>query len=284
MLKDGFIILDGAPPKSSLKIVGGEQFVITRPETITRIMVPEAIALDIVYSDEHIAVINKQRGLVVHPGAGVFSGTLCHALLHHFPELENTGERPGIVHRLDKDTSGLMVIAKNSTAHQILSDDFKHRRVKKIYRAWCHGEIAQTRFELRTGHMRHPYARLRFFTKLPAPSMPNTVVRVAHTNFEVVKRGCGISEVRAYLHTGRTHQIRAHIADFGNPLLGDVLYGASGRALSPHASREMVDACALLSGQALHAETLGFSHPITKEPLEFSCELPEPLSTISRYI
>jgi 23S rRNA pseudouridine1911/1915/1917 synthase len=243
-------------------------------------MKPQEIPLDILFSDEHIAVINKPSGMVVHPGAGIRDGTLCNALLYHFPDMSiGNIERPGIVHRLDKDTSGIMVIAKTEEAHQNLSDDFKHRRIKKIYRAFCHGEIQEKSFELKTGHMRHPYNRIKFFTKIQAPKMPSPNIRLAHTLFEVLSSGFGICEIKATLYTGRTHQIRAHLSDIDHPLLGDDLYGGR-RSLKKSMPKTLNDAIVNLNGQALFAESLEFRHPISKKLLYFSAALPKILSNI----
>jgi 23S rRNA pseudouridine1911/1915/1917 synthase len=273
----------GRAIKPSQAIVGHEIFMVSispKPQ----ILCPENIELDILYSDEDIAVINKPKGLVVHPGAGVKSGTLCHALLYHFPELlAEGGDRPGIVHRLDKDTSGVMVIAKNRWSLAQLSADFKDRLVKKIYRTLVWGEFDKCRFELKTGHARHPFHRLRFSTKIEPPVVPSGHVRFAHTSFEVIKCGMGISELKAILHTGRTHQIRAHLADIDHPVLGDILYGG-GRNPSNKASLELKELITSLEGQALHAQELSFLHPKTKEPMSFKAEAPKVFEEIASLV
>lgn len=267
--------------KPSRAILGHEIFEVCLKREPSPLM-PEAIPLDILYSDDHIAVINKPVGLVVHPGAQAKSGTLCHALLYHFPKLlEANSDRPGIVHRLDKDTSGVMVVAKTVSALTGLSAHFKERRVKKIYRALAWGEFDQSRFELKTGHMRHPYNRLRFFTKIEPPKVQLAHVRFAHTSFEVLKHGQGISELLVTLHTGRTHQIRAHLSDIDHPLLGDALYGGK-REISRTASDGLKNALSSLNTQALHAERLEFCHPITDMPLCFCAPLPKAMAEISR--
>lgn len=283
LIKSGQVTLNGRTVKPSYAIMGHENFAICWPRPAASHMAAEALPLDILYSDEHIAIINKPAGLAVHPGAGVAVGTLCNALLFHFPNMEvGSTERPGIVHRLDKNTSGIMIVAKTTEAHRILSDDFKHRRIKKIYRAYCCGEIDQTQFELKTGHARHPYNRLKFLTKIPAPKMPSTNIRVAHTSFSIRHRRFGISEVIATLHTGRTHQIRAHLADIDHPLVGDELYGGK-RALSKTMPDTLKTAILSLPGQALHAESLEFSHPITNLQLSFRAALPEQLQIIADF-
>jgi 23S rRNA pseudouridine1911/1915/1917 synthase len=281
LIKGGHVTAKEAPIKAAQLILGHENFWISLPKKELGGIIPKLLPLEIVFSDEHIAVINKPSGLAVHPGAGIQTDTLCNALLYHFPDI-HIGHtlRPGIVHRLDKDTSGLMVVAKNDVAHRILSDDFKHHRIKKRYRAFCFGEIDLDRFSLITGHVRHPYNRLRFFTGIPVPKKPTKNLRLAHTDIEVLRRRFGMSEVCAYLHTGRTHQIRAHLADRGYPLLGDKLYGGR-RSLSPTIPQELHLAIASLKGQALHAEGLEFKHPLTKSSLDFNVPLPKDLALLS---
>lgn len=284
LIKDGMVLIQGRCTKPSYAVQPADAFSIEHPQKKPSSMIAENIALDILWSDEHIAVINKPRGMVVHPGAGVAHGTLCHALLYHFPEMTigNT-ERPGIVHRLDRDTSGVMVVAKTQTAHQILSEDFKQRRVKKIYRAFCHGVFRKNAISLITGHKRHPHNRLRFSTKLAPPTKASFGVRLAHTDFVVKKQAFGISELECILHTGRTHQIRAHLADIGHPLVADVLYGGV-RNLSATYPHDLVELVHHLPGQALHAEALHLVHPISQEPLVFTAPLPKALAALSAYL
>lgn len=280
LIKDGLVSIGDRPVKASYKITGTEIFHVHSRARVPSSMKPENIALDILFSDDQIAIINKPVGLVVHPGAGIKTGTLCHALLYHFPEMAlGNQERPGIVHRLDKDTSGVMVVAKSGKSLQVLSQDFKDRKVHKIYRAFAFGELDEERFELITGHARHPHNRLRFFTGLPVPAASSHHVRLAHSAFLVEKRRYGISSLKVTLHTGRTHQIRSHLADINHPLLGDHLYGGN-RALSKNVPPALVEAIAQLQGQALHAETIEFPHPKTREMMSFSAPLPKELTSI----
>ena len=247
-------------------------------------MKAENIALPIIFSDEHIAVVNKPAGLITHPGAGVHNGTLCNALLYHFPGMVvGNAERPGIVHRLDKDTSGVMVVAKTEEAHRHLSEQFKDRRVEKIYRALCYGEFVETAFELKTGHARHQHNRLRFSTKISLEKCHGSHVRIAHTSFFVEKSQFGLSMLTAILHTGRTHQIRAHLADIDHPLLGDEIYGGK-RVISGRVPEDLRAAIGELKGQALHAEVLRFFHPKYGEKLSFTVEPPEPFLRVARMI
>ncbi len=281
-IKSGAITThEGRRLKPAQLLTGTEVLHLVVPPKTPSNMKAENIALDIVYSDEHLAVINKHAGLIIHPGAGAYEGTLCNALLYHFPDMVvGNVQRPGIVHRLDKDTSGLIVIAKTETAHRHLSEQFKNRSVKKIYRVFCFGEFLETKFDLKTGHARHLRNRLRFSTKLSQESCNGQNVRFAHTSFRVEKNSFGLAMLTAELHTGRTHQIRAHLADIDHPLLGDDLYGGK-RALSARVPDDLRGAIDELKGQALHAETLGFTHPISKEPLHFTSKLPPHLARIS---
>lgn len=284
LIKAGLVTCGGSPIKSSQMVVAHADFIVVIPKPAPSSLVPQNIALNILYSDEHIAVINKAKGMIVHPGAGVIDGTLCNALMYHFPDM-NIGneERPGIVHRLDKDTSGVMVVAKTHQAHQVLSDDFKERRVKKIYRAFCQGEIQKSRFSLITGHARHPHNRFKFSTKLETPQAGSSHVRLAHTDCVVLGRKFSITEVHCELHTGRTHQIRAHLADIGHPLLGDELYGGR-RILSSSVPVELRNLVGQLQGQALYAEILEFAHPVTQEKLSFTAPLPEHMAALSMHL
>lgn len=281
LIRDGHVLWDGRRCRRASQIIGGhELFSIEMPPPEVSSIRAEPIALDILYSDRDIAVIDKPSGLVVHPGAGVRDSTMVNALLHHFPDMQiGNVLRPGIVHRLDKDTSGLMLVALSHRASMILSDDFKHRRIEKLYRAFVFGDDLPDRFELRTGHARHPHNRLRFFTRLPEPKSPSAHVRLAHTSFSVLNRGFGICELRAELHTGRTHQIRAHLSDMGHPLIRDLLYGGD-RALRNDVPLEVKDAVNGLKRQALHAECLRFIHPLTKVPMSLRAPLPSDLSPI----
>lgn len=285
LIKSGHIKrATGATLKASHIVRENETFIFEHPEIKASTILPEDIPLEFIFSDEHIAVINKPAGMVVHTGAGVKEGTLCNALLHHFPDMViGDQERPGIVHRLDKETSGVIIIAKTHDAHRILSDDFKYRRVKKIYRAFCWGTLRDQQFELKTGHVRHPNNRLKFTTRISVPNHSSSRVRLAHTGFSVVRQNFGIAEVQAFLYTGRTHQIRAHLSDINHPLLGDDLYGGK-RAVPKSVPEGLKNAILDLSGQALFAETLELYHPITKNLHTFSAPLPKKIMAISEYL
>lgn len=275
LIKAGLVSCNGhVINKASYLMLGQELVDLVLPEPQASGIEAQDLPLEILFSDEHLALINKPVGLAVHPGAGLKDGTLCNALVHYFPDLKvGAVGRPGIIHRLDKDTSGVMLIAKTEQAMQALSADFKNRRINKFYRALCHGELAQTKFDLVTGHVRHPYNRLKFFTALAAPKSPSSSVRMAHSSFSVLQAGLGLSMLCVKLHTGRTHQIRAQLADIGHPLVGDKLYGGH-RNYSKHLSHDLLAALDSFIGQALHAEIIEFTHPFSKQIMSFSAPLP----------
>lgn len=279
-IKIGAIRVYGEKSKPSLTVKGLENVSFELPEPVKSNLIPQDLPLDIIYSDQEIAVINKPAGMVVHPGAGISSNTLCNALIFHFPTMTvGNCHRPGIVHRLDKDTSGLLVIAKTHEAHQFLSLEFKAKQVKKIYRAWCHNHFDVQKLDIKSGHRRHPKHPLKFFTNVAVPLREGSGIRFAHTGIEVLHQTCGIAELKVFLHTGRTHQIRAHMADNGHPLLGDTLYGGVKDLKKPY-RHDFDEVLAKLRGQALHAEHLTFRHPKTKEIISFQAPLPEHLKNL----
>ncbi len=268
-LKEGEITsADHKRLKPAMLITGDEQLVVHSGREKPRL---EAVPMDleIIFSDDHLAIINKPKGLVVHPGAGVTGPTLCHGLLHHFPTLDRTSDdRPGIVHRLDKDTSGIMVIAKTALAHRLLSKAFHDRKIGKEYVAVAIGGFLETTFDVCSGHARHPHNRLKFFTNLPVPKSESVRVRKASTSFTVLAQGNGLGVLKANLHTGRTHQIRAHLADRGHPILGDALYGGC-RTWPESMAKSIRQKIGDLKGHALHAHALSFNHPISGDVMNF---------------
>ena len=262
LIEDGDITVNGVSVAKNYKLRGGETVEITFPEPEPSTAEPEDIPLDIVYEDADIIVVNKPKGMVVHPAAGNYTGTLVNALLYHCGEsLSGIGGviRPGIVHRIDKDTGGLLVVAKNDEAHLFLSDEIKEHKVSRIYHAIAIGRVKEnTTIDLPIG--RHPTDR-----KKMAVTEKNSKSAVTHV--EVLEGFDTATYVRCILETGRTHQIRVHLSHTGHPLVGDLVYG------SPKYPQTQKYA-SLCEGQCLHAKELTLTHPRTKETMHFECALP----------
>lgn len=270
------VTVNGEPQKSSFRLQGSETVEIlgevTRPALRA---IAEEIPLDIVYEDDDLAVINKPAGMMVHAGAGATDdernrGTLVNALLHHFGTLSNvSGElRPGIVHRLDKETSGLIIVAKNDSAHGKLAEEFSGRRVKKTYIALVHGWLKKDRGTIASAISRDAIRRIRMTTRRSGG-------REAITHYEVQQRfesAFGkFTLLRVTIETGRTHQIRVHLGSLGHPVVGDALYGAPRQIVAKNLP------AISLSRNFLHAAEIQFTHPRTGEALSFSAPIPEQL-------
>ena len=253
------------PKKYAVK--NGDTVEVIIPDAEECEAVAEDIPLDVVYEDSEIIVINKPSGMVVHPAPGNYSGTLVNALLHHCGEsLSGIGGviRPGIVHRIDKDTSGLLVVAKNDEAHAFLSDEMKSHAVVREYHALVRGGFKEDGGTVDLPIGRHPTDR----QKMAVRPSGSAGAREAVTHYEVIRRFGAVSYLRLQLETGRTHQIRVHMSHAGHPLLGDAVYGSVGTRIEKnHPS--------LFDGQALHAKKLTLTHPKSKELLTFECELPD---------
>lgn len=253
----GEVCKSGVALPKSYKVRAGDCIAVTIPDPVEAEVLPEAIPLDIVYEDADLLVVNKPKGMIVHPGAGNPSGTLVNALLAHCGDsLSGIGGviRPGIVHRIDKDTSGLLIVAKNDFAHVRLAEQIKAHSFTREYEAVVYGNVKQDEGVIDAPIGRHPTDR-----KKMAVTEKNS--RSALTRFEVIARYQGFTHVRLILETGRTHQIRVHMAYLGHPVAGDERYGPK------KGIRE-------LHGQCLHAKKIGFRHPRTGEWLDFDSELP----------
>ena len=278
LIETGNVLVDGKQAKVSLKLKGAENISVEIPPLQVAEPLPEAIPLEVLYEDSDLIVINKQAGMVVHPGAGNSSGTLVNALLAHCTDLSGIGGelRPGIVHRLDKDTSGVLVAAKNDRSHQSLSSQFSVHSIKRIYQALVYGSPAEDTGKIEGIIGRHPTERLRQSGKARHG-------KHAVTRWRVKERYGRISLVELRLETGRTHQIRVHLTESGHPLLGDQLYLDGGRInnLPDTQLRGMINK---LGRQALHAKTLGFIHPSSGEYMEFSADLPEDMAALIAYL
>jgi 23S rRNA pseudouridine1911/1915/1917 synthase len=278
LIEAGQVTVDGTKEKPSLKLRGGEKVVVTIPPPVPAEPAAETIPLEILYEDSDLVVVNKPAGMVVHPGAGNASGTLVNALLGHCHDLSGIGGelRPGIVHRIDKDTTGLLVVAKNDPAHRSLSQQFKDHTIKRVYLALVFGSPKADKGRIESAIGRHPVDRKR---------MSGTARRgkKAVTHWQAVSRYLGVTLMRLKLETGRTHQIRVHLCEAGHPLVGDTVYGGSGRlaTIQDTQLRELIKG---MGRQALHAKTLGFIHPASGEYLEFDTELPTDMVRIIDYL
>jgi 23S rRNA pseudouridine1911/1915/1917 synthase len=266
LIEQGHIRVNGQTTKPTHNPRAGEQIEVHWPEARPAEAQPEEMPLDILYEDKSLLVLNKAAGLVVHPAAGHEEHTLVNALLHHCRgSLSGIGgvARPGIVHRLDKETSGCLVVAKNDGAHLALSGQFASREVKKFYHAIVCGELARESGEIHAAIARHASHRKRMAVR------DDDSGRAAHTSYRVLKRLKAATLVEAQIHTGRTHQIRVHFQFLGHPLVGDETYGARQNArlkeLTNYAAPRVL----------LHARRLSFVHPRTRKTLKFEAPLPE---------
>ena len=257
LIESGEVAVNGRAVSKSYKLAGGEDIAVTLPEPEPVETVPQDIPLDVVYEDADVIVVNKPSGMVVHPAPGHPDGTLVNALLYHCAgTLSGIGGalRPGIVHRIDRDTSGLIIAAKNDAAHQYLSAQLADHTLARTYECIVVGALREDRGTVDAPIARHPTGRKRMAVVAGG--------REAVTHWEVIARYPGYTHVRCRLETGRTHQIRVHMAYIGHPILGDTVYGAK---------KEVPG----LTGQCLHAVGLRFLHPRTHEVVELSCPLPE---------
>jgi len=272
LLVEGLILVDGKTVKAGYKLKAGNFVQVVLPELKELSAEPEQMDLQILYEDEDLAIVNKPRGLVVHPAAGHESGTLVNGLLYHFQgKLSgiNGVMRPGIVHRIDKDTSGLLVICKSDRAHQGLSDLLKDHDIERVYHAVVHGSFNKTE-----GTVDAPIGRMDTDRKKMCVRADG---RRAVTHYRVLEQYDGFAYVELRLETGRTHQIRVHMRSIGHPLLGDEVYGATKENTR---LEKMLKGKDFWPGQILHAKVLGFVHPVTGKYMKFDSELPAYFQTV----
>ena len=256
LIKDGLVLVNDVIKKPRYQLKEGDHIKVQIPKPKNLDIIAEDIAIDIVYQDDDIVIINKSKDMVVHPAPGNYTGTLVNALLYHIDNLSSINGiiRPGIVHRLDKDTSGLLIVAKNDNAHKFLSEKLKDRDIKREYVAITYGEFKEDEGTINAPIGRHPKDRKKMAI--------NENGKEAITNYQVLNRYIGYTLVKAKLETGRTHQIRVHLSSIKHPIVGDPVY-----------SNRKEDS--KYDGQFLHAIKLGFTHPRTKEYMEFETDLPD---------
>lgn len=258
LLKSECVLVNGKPVKSNYRVNAGDSVELEVPEAVEPEIVPEKMDLDIVYEDKDVVIVNKPKGMVVHPAAGHYSGTLVNGLMEHCKdELSgiNGVMRPGIVHRIDMDTTGLLIVCKNDKAHNEIARQLKEHSITRRYRAIVHGVVKEDEGTVDAPIGRHPVDRKKM-------SINEKIGREAVTHYRVLERFRQFTYIECRLETGRTHQIRVHMASIHHPLLGDAVYGP---AKCPYK----------LQGQTLHAGVLGFVHPETGKYMEFEAPLPE---------
>jgi 23S rRNA pseudouridine1911/1915/1917 synthase len=277
LLRSGNILVDGRPVKPSYRTHGGECVSVTIPDPEPARMVAQAIPLNVVYEDRYLLVVDKPAGMVVHPGSGVREGTLANALLAHCSDLSGIGGvvRPGIVHRLDKGTSGLMVVAKDDATHLALSEALKARRVTRTYEAVVWGIPAEAgKVKTLIGRSRRDRKKMAVLKQTGRPAI---------TAFKVAERFGFTSRLEVSLGTGRTHQIRVHLAHIGHPVFGDPTYGGRRRKYDAVSTSDMKfarDLLGLIDRQALHAARLSFVHPHTGRRMDFQAPVPEDMERL----
>jgi 23S rRNA pseudouridine1911/1915/1917 synthase len=269
LIEDGDVLVEGRTVKPSHKLRAGEQIEVELTQAAPSAFAPEDIAIEVVHEDDDLIVVNKPAGLIVHPGAGQAGGTLANALAYHFQQLSQRGGqmRPGIVHRLDKDTSGLIVVAKTEAAHENLADQFRAREVFKSYVALVHGQVGHDSGRIDQPIARDPRHRTRMaVVRAGRPALSLYRVRQRFERFTLLD---------VEIKTGRTHQIRVHLAWLKHPVVGDKVYGGGRDKTMP--DTKLRAAIVKLDRLFLHAEKLGFRHPRTGEPMRFTAPLPRAL-------
>jgi 23S rRNA pseudouridine1911/1915/1917 synthase len=267
MIKDGNVSVNGGLVKSNYRLSAGDVLTITLPELSEPDILPENIPLDILYEDEDIIVVNKPKGMVVHPAAGHYTGTLVNALMYHCRDNLsgiNGVQRPGIVHRIDMNTTGVLVACKNDAAHSFISEQLSVHSITRKYEA-----VVLNSFKEEMGTVDAPIGRHRIDRKKMAVDYKNG--RNAVTHYRVIENYGKYAHIECQLETGRTHQIRVHMASIGHPLLGDDVYGSGKSQFNT-------------TGQTLHARVLGFIHPSTRKYMEFEAPLPEYFRNILKYL
>jgi len=279
LVEKGLVLVNGRSVKAGYKLKAGDSISVTVPEAQEPGVLPEEIPLDILYEDDDIIVVNKQSGLPVHPGAGRQTGTLVNALVNHTDRLSTAGGplRPGIVHRLDMDTTGALVVARNNAAHQDLCAQFKAHTTVRKYLALVLGSV-----KVDEGVVDMPLGRSLSDRKKISPRSRKK--RRAVSEFTVLKRYPGMTLLEVMPKTGRTHQIRVHLAAMGRPVVGDRVYGVGKKELPSRLSKEVADRVQQMDRQCLHAMVLGITHPSTGEYMEFCAPLPQDMAALIEFL
>ena len=276
LIKSGAIRVNGAPTRPAYLVQPGDEIAVELPAPEPLAAQPEPLPLSIAYEDDDLLVVNKAAGMTVHPAPGAAEGTLVNALLHHCRNLSgiNGVRRPGIVHRLDKETSGLLLVAKRDDAHRRLAHSLQARQIERCYLALVWGEMREAEGRVEAPIGRHPKNRKKMAVVAGG--------RAATTNFKVAERFPFTNLVECRLETGRTHQIRVHLAHIGHPVFGDPVYGGRDRArgIRPEYQRQAKWMLTRIKRQALHAYALRFAHPTTGEAMAFTAELPEDMRAV----
>jgi 23S rRNA pseudouridine1911/1915/1917 synthase len=282
LIEAGRVVVAGRAVKASYRVLVGDRVEASIPSVPREGLAPEAVALSVVFEDQQVLVVDKPVGMVTHPGAGRPTGTLAAAALAHAPGMAGVGSprRPGIVHRLDKGTSGLIVLAKTQAAYDALTAQLARRTVSRRYLCLAQGSVRRAHGVIDTAMGRDPHSRLRMAVLKEGKG------KRAVTHFRLLERfgaGAGaVSLIECRLETGRTHQIRVHLASLGHPLLGDDTY--RGRRAAPAGDARLTELISELGGVALHAAGLAFTHPTTGTPMDFSCPLPDRISRILSHL
>jgi 23S rRNA pseudouridine1911/1915/1917 synthase len=279
MIEDGAVLVNGGKVKAGYGLKKGDTVSLAPKEPVALDALPQDLPLNIVYEDSSIVVVDKPAGMVVHPAAGNYEGTLVNAVLYHCRGLSGIGGvvRPGIVHRLDKDTSGLIVIAKNDEAHRDLSEQFKEHLVTKVYHAFAFGNPREDEGVIEAAVGRHPVDRKKM-------SVFSRRGKDAITRWRAVERYGFLSFLELRIETGRTHQIRVHLNSIGHPILGDNTYGNSAKRVQAVQDTKVRSRLKALKRQALHAGLLAFAHPRTGEKVEFRAPLPPDMAELRTFL
>jgi 23S rRNA pseudouridine1911/1915/1917 synthase len=279
MIEDGSVLVNGNTVKAGYSLKRGDSVSLTQKEPVVLETQPQDLPLKILFEDSSIVVVDKPAGMVVHPAAGNYDGTLVNAILYHCRDLSGIGGviRPGIVHRLDKDTSGLIVVAKTDEAHRDLSDQFKKHLVTKVYYAFAFGNFKEDEGVIEAAVGRHPVDRKKM-------SVYSRRGKEALTRWKVLERYGFLSFLEIRIETGRTHQIRVHLNSIGHPILGDNTYGNSAKRLQAIQDTKVRSMLKSLKRHALHAGRLAFAHPRTHEKVEFEAPLPEDMEDLRAFL